>query len=167
MIHLDIPGLSIYETIGADLPRREAMLQIYDELFPEYAYYLPYMAYKMEQSIDSDPAFIERWWLIEIEGKSAGLNYIKYSPERNCGFALSTGILSAYRKFGVGKYTRLSEFIVDISNQQIIADAAELGRPVPTGMVAEFQRPDLDMGKEDQDWYQHVIDRYNGYGYTD
>ena len=89
------------------------MLQLYPEIFPEYAYYLPYMAYKMEQSIASDPAFIERWWLIEIEGQSAGLNYIKYAPERNCGFLLSIGFLPQYRKFKMGKYSRLLDFIVD------------------------------------------------------
>src|SRR3954469_16365958 len=76
MILLDVPGLSVHETMGGDQNRRDAMLQLYAEIFPEYAYYLPYMAYKMEQSIDSDPAFIERWWLIEVEGRSAGLSYI-------------------------------------------------------------------------------------------
>src|SRR3954454_8355084 len=111
------------------------------------------MVYKMEQSIDSDPAFIERWWLIEVEGRSAGLSYIKYAPERNCGFLLSIGIFPAYRKFSVGRYSRLLDFIVDISNEQLKADAAALGRPTPMGMVAEFQRPEPYMDKADQAWY--------------
>jgi hypothetical protein len=167
MIPLDVPGLSIHETMGGDQTHRDAMLQLYAELFPEYAYYLPYMAYKMTQPIDGDPLFIERWWLIEIEGRNAALNYIKYAPERNCGFLLSIGILPQYRSYRVGKYPRLLDFIVDISNQQLKADAAMLGRPIPMGMVAEFQRPELDMTQADQDWYQHVINRFSDIGYLD
>jgi hypothetical protein len=167
MIPLGVPGLSIHETMGGDPTRRETMLRLYAEIFPEYAYYLPYMAYKMEHPIDSDPAFIERWWLIEIEGQSAGLNYIKYAPERNCGFLLSIGFLPQYRKFRVGKYPRLLDFIVDISNEQLKADAAMLGRPIPMGMVAEFQRPEPFMEKADQDWYHHVINRFSSLGYSD
>ncbi len=167
MIPLDVPGLAIYETIGGEPSRREAMLRLYAEIFPEYAYYLPYMAYKMEQSIDSDPAFIERWWLIDIEGQNAGLNYIKYAPERDCGFLLSIGILPQFRNFRVGKYPRLLDFIVDISNEQLMADAASLSRPVPMGMVAEFQRPEANMTQHEQGWHQHVIDRFSGLGYLD
>jgi hypothetical protein len=167
MNHLNVPGLSIYETMGGDLVRREAMLSLYAEIFPEYAYYLPYMAYKMEQAIDSDPAFIERWWLIEVEGRNAGLNYIKYAPERNCGFLLSIGILPEYRNFRVGKYARLLDFIVDISNDQLKADAAMLGRPIPMGMVAEFQRPEPTMSVQQQNWHHHIIERFSRLGYID
>ncbi len=143
------------------------MLQLYAELFPEYAYYLPYMAYKMTQCIDSDPVCIERWWLIDVEGQHAALNYIKYAPERGFGFLLSIGILPQFRHFPVAPYARLSEWIIAASVAQITADAAALGKPTPRGIVAEVQRPEPDMTPAEQEAHRHSIARFRELGFLD
>lgn len=167
MISFDAPGITIHETIGGSPHHRAVMLRLYAEIFPEYAYYLPYMAYKMEtQVIDSDPLFIERWWLIEVEGETAGFTYTKYAPGRNCGFSLSTGILPPYRRYRAGGFDKLADFIMDANLRQIEADAAACGKPTPLGMLAEFQLPEPDMTEDQQKWHQHIIDRYAHIGFV-
>lgn len=162
---LSIAGLSVHETIGGEPGYRQKMLELYPHFFPEYSYYLPYMAYRMEQSIDSDPGFVERWWLVEVEGVPAALRLFKYSPGRNCALVLGMAVKPEFRKVAVEGYDRLSEFIVDLSADQIRADAEDAGRPVPAGFSSEFQFPEPTMPEEEQRFHQHIIDRYREIGY--
>jgi hypothetical protein len=167
MIPLNAQGIAIHETNCGDPIYRQKMLDFYPEFFPEYAYYLPYMAYRMGLPVDSDPLFIERWWLIEVEGQLAGLRLFKYSPSRNCALVLGTAIKPEFRKFPVRGYDRLSSYIVSVSAQQILADAEAADRPPPAGLISEVQLPEERMSDEEAQYHQHIADRYHEMGYTD
>jgi hypothetical protein len=164
MISLDVAELTVHETIGGEPEYQQKMLELYEQFFPEYAYYLPYMAYRMSVGIDADPGFIERWWLVEIDGELAGLRLFKYSARRNCGLVLGTAIKPKFRRHSVDGHDRLSNYLIDKSTTQIIADARAAGRPVPLGVVSEFQLPDASMTAEEAAYHQHIIDRYREIG---
>ncbi len=167
MIPFDIPDLVVHETIGGSETQRRALLALYAEIFPAYAYYLPYMDYKMRQTIDHDPAFIERWWLLEIDGAPAALALFKYSPAHDLSFNLTTAVHPNFRKFSVAGHERLVTFLLDAMERQTHADAAAHERPQPTGMIAEFQTPEADMTAEEKQWHLHVMKRFRGMGYLE
>lgn len=167
MITFDVPSLTVSETIGGSETHRQTMLALYADIFPGYAYYLPYMDYKMRQRIDHDPAFLERWWLVEIEGDPAALAYFKYSPRYDLSFNLSVGVHPRYRRFSVAGHDRLFAFIQQAMEEQTYADAAAFNRPLPDGMVAENQKPEPGMTVDEQQWHLHVIERFHEMGYLE
>jgi hypothetical protein len=167
MIPVTAQGIKVYETNGGELSHRQKLLDFYPELFPEYGYYLPYMAYRMTLPVDADPLFVERWWLIEVEGQVAGLRLIKYSPGRNCALVLGTAIKPEFRKYPVPGYDRLSSYIVSLSAEQILADARAAHRPIPFGLVSEVQLPAPHMTAEEAAYHIHIADRYHDMGYID
>ena len=165
---MDLPqvaGLTFHETIGGEPEYRQKMLKSYSDFFPEYDYYLPYMAYRMEQTIYSDPGFVERWWLIEVDDEPVALRLFKYSARRNCALVLGMAVKPEFRKYAVAGYNRLSEYVVDLSADQIRADAKAADRPVPAGFSSEFQHPEPTMTVEEARFHQHIIDRYREIGY--
>jgi hypothetical protein len=167
MIPVNAEGIRVYETNGGDPIYRQKLLDFYPELFPEYGYYLPYMEYRMTLPVDSDPLFIERWWLIEVEGQVAGLRLFKYSPSRNCALVLGTSIKSEFRKYPVAGYDRLSSYIVSLTAEQIMVDARAARRPIPVGLVSEVQLPEPHMTAEEAAYHIHIADRYHDMGYVD
>lgn len=159
-----LAGLTVHETIGGEPEYRQKMLRFYADFFPEYAYYLPYMAYRMEQTIASDPGFIERWWLVEVGDEPVALRLFKYSFKRDCALVLGTAVKQGYRRYAVDSYERLSNYLIDQSIEQVKADALAAGRPIPTGIVSEFQLPEATMSAEEYRYHQHIIDRYREIG---
>ncbi len=166
-IPLKTQGLTIYETNGGDPVYRKKMLDLYAETFPEYAYYLPYMDYRMSLPVDADPLFIERWWLIEIDEEPVALRLFKYSPSRRCALVLGTAIKPQFRKHPVPGYPRLLPYLIDLSIEQIETDAISLGQPLPAGFVSEFQLPEPGMSREEASYHQHIIERYRELGCVD
>jgi len=167
MISVNVPGLAIYETNGGNAAHREKMLALYAEFFPEYSYYLPYMAYRMELPIDADPHFVERWWLVEVDNQPVALRLFKYSPQRNCALVLGTAVKPEFRKFAADGYARLATFIINHSAKQVKADAQAAHRPIPAGLVSEVQLPDDTMSTSEAESHQHIIDRYRELGYIE
>ncbi len=162
-----MPDIAIYETIGHNADRHERMLDLYAELFPYYAYYLPYMRHRMQLPIDADPNFTERWWLIEVDGNPAGVRLFKYSPGRDCGLSLGIAIKPEYRHLSSKGYARLAEQLLADSQEHLRADARAAGKPTPIGMVTELQVPETTADAAIKRGRARLIERYHEYGYID
>ncbi|MBN1812134.1 MAG: hypothetical protein JXA14_09890 [Anaerolineae bacterium] len=139
-----LPGvnISIHDIIGGNVERLDALLDIFVDLFPRYAHTLPRLHHKGQSPADANPRFIAHQWLVDIDHQAAGMVSFKYSPDRNLGLTVYIGIRPAYRQIRV-KSSRLSEWLIASSIDQLQTDARATGRPTPTGMFLEVEPPRL------------------------
>jgi hypothetical protein len=141
MIKIDTPhpGLSVHEVLGGSARDLEDLLAVHRELFAKFSSYIPYMVERAKDPPDADPHFVEHWWLARIDGEPAGIRYFKYAPARHCGLSLGIAVLKPYRHITFGRYGRFSKLLTLTSLEQLQADAAAAGQPVPVGIVAEVE----------------------------
>jgi hypothetical protein len=141
MISVDMPeiGLAIYEVLGGDERDLRDLLQLHAELFPQYAYYQPYMRQRAKLPPEADLVLVEHWWLVRIHGEAAGVRFFVYVPGRDCGLGLAIGIKPSFRRAASGPYRRLSELLLMTSLDYLQVDAQAAGRPAPFGMVSEIE----------------------------
>ncbi len=141
MIKIDTPhpGLSVHEVLGGSKRDLDDLLAVHRELFAKFSSYIPYMIERAKDPPDADPCFVEHWWLARIDGEPAGIRYFKYVPARQCGLSLGIAVLKLYRHLTFGRYGRFSKLLTLTSLEQLQADAAAAGQPVPVGIVAEVE----------------------------
>ncbi len=141
MIKIDTPhpGLSVHEVLGGSKRDLDDLLAVHRELFAKFSSYIPYMIERAKDPPDADPCFVEHWWLARIDGEPAGIRYFKYVPARHCGLSLGIAVLKPYRHLTFGRYGRFSKLLTLTSLEQLQADAAAAGQPVPVGIVAEVE----------------------------
>ncbi len=154
---VDVPddlGLAIYELVGKNPERLEAMLGLYGELLPRYQNYIPKMRQRAQLPIDHDPHFLEHFWLVEVNSEAVAMTAFKYVPGRDCGLGFDLAVKPVYRDFKVGQYGRLPQFVNSLSLTQLQADAQASGRPVPLGLFVEVGIPKL-------------VERYKEYGFIE
>ena len=158
-------AISIIEVIGDDPINLEKYLALYEEFFPYYDYYVPYMRDRGHQRADADPRFIEHWWLLEINGKPAAIREFKYVPGRNCGVALIIAIKPEYRRVTVEGYSSLAHFIVSSSLEQLKIDAASRDQALPIGMVSELQLPETAGSEDVKQFRKRLIAVWRRFGF--
>ena len=141
--------VKVWELIDSgDQARIEAMLELYSELFPQYAHYVPRLRRRAALCAEHRTGHIVHYWLVEVNDQPAGIRTFRYVRSRQCGLAIALAIDPMYREIVVaGK--RLSLFLVQACLDQVIADAKRLGDPPPLGMVNEVEYPRL------MDHYKH------------
>lgn len=134
------PGLTVHEVLGGTEQDLEDLLMIHRELFPKFSSYIPFMYERAQEPPDTDPRFIEHWWLARIDGEPAGIRYFKYVPRRHCGLSLGIAILKPFRHLTFGDhYGRFSRMLTLTSLEQLEADARSMDQPVPVGIFAEVE----------------------------
>jgi len=130
---------AIYELLGSgDEQRVESMLGLYQSLFPQYQHYVQRMRRRARFSNEHRENNIVHYWLIEINGKPAGLRTFRYVRHRHCGLAHALAIHPDFREVLVDN-KKLSVFIIYECLHQIIRDAKENGDPPVLGMVNEVE----------------------------
>jgi hypothetical protein len=141
MTVIELPGtdISMHEVLGGSEADLADLLELHRELFPEYAYYQPYMRERARTSPDARSNLVEHWWLVRVKGQAAGVRFFDYAPQRDCGLGLAVGIRAEYRKITVGEFQRLSELLLLKTLEFLTIDASKAGRPVPIGMVSEIE----------------------------
>jgi hypothetical protein len=133
----------LWELIGSgDAVRLEAMLGLYARLFPQYAHYIPRMRRRAKFAAQHRPGHIVHYWLMEVEGKPAGIRTFRYIRARRCGIAVALAIDPAYREVTLHGQ-RLSLHLIQACLNQVLEDARQLGDPAPLGMVNEVEYPRL------------------------
>lgn len=135
-------NINIHDIVGGDTERLDALLDVFIDLFPQYAHTLPRLRQKGHLPADANPCFVAHQWLVDIDHQAAGMTSFKYSPNRNLGLTVYIGIKPAYRQIRV-KGCRLSEWLISSSVEQLKTDAHAAGRPTPTGMFLEVESPKL------------------------
>lgn len=133
----------IWSLLGSGDQRRvEALLELYARLFPQYAHYVPRMRRRASFGAERRPGHVVHYWLLEVEGRPAGLRTFRYVRNRHVGLAHALAVEPAYRQVQVGGQ-RLSRFLVQACLDQISADARRSGDPAALGMVNEIESPRL------------------------
>ncbi len=139
----------IWELIGSNDPARlEAMFDLYARLFPQYAHYVPRMRRRAAFDEEHRAGHVVHYWLVEINGRPAGIRTFRYVRERHCGIAIALAVDPAFREMVV-EGQRLSLFLIHACLEQIVEDAQRLGDRPPFGMVNEVEYPRL------MDHYKH------------
>ncbi len=130
---------SIWELIGSDDPARvNAMLELYARLFPQYAHYVPRMRRRAVLSEQHREGHVLHYWLIEVDGKPAGIRTFRYVRHRHCGLAHALAIDPSYREVMI-EGQKLPMFLIHACLNQVIKDAQRFGDKPALGMVNEVQ----------------------------
>jgi hypothetical protein len=131
--------VAIYELLGSgDGKRVEAMLELYQNLFPQYQHYVPRMRRRAQYQNEHRENNVVHYWLIEVNGEPAGLRTFRYVRNRRCGLAHALAVHPDFREHFVdGK--RLAVFVIYECLNQIIRDAKEYGDEPVLGMVNEVE----------------------------
>ncbi|MBN1179595.1 MAG: hypothetical protein JXD18_10300 [Anaerolineae bacterium] len=134
--------LALHDVIGGNLERLDDLVDVFVELFPQYAHTSERLRWKALRSAFADPHFINHQWLVEVDGRAAGLLSFKYAPQRGLGLTVYVGVRPAYRHLRVeGK--RVSEWLIGCGLDQLQIDAQATGSELPVGLFLEVQYPRL------------------------
>ncbi len=132
-------SVAVYELLGSgDDQRIEAMLGLYQTLFPQYQHYVQRMRRRAKFKNEHREGNVVHYWLIEVNGNPAGLRTFRYVRHRHCGLAHALAIHPDFRETLVDN-KKLSVFIIYECLHQIIRDAKERNDPPPLGMVNEVE----------------------------
>jgi hypothetical protein len=159
--------LTVYEVIGGCANHLGSLLELHQEMFPNYAQYLPYMELRVKADPEDSHKAIDHWWLANIDGYPAGFRMFKYNPGRNCGLGLLMAVRPQYRKQAIGPYRSLAELLITTSLEQIETDAQVLGKTMPVGMGVELQLPETTSNVDLRRGRARLISRYREYGFCD
>ncbi|MDD2923485.1 MAG: hypothetical protein PHQ36_14460 [Anaerolineales bacterium] len=143
MIRIEEIGLEIHDVVDGALARLDDLLDVYLDLFPEYARYIAVMRRRANRPPNATRPFIEHQWLALIDGRPAGLVVFKYNYKRNCGLGLDLGVRPDFRKTKATYQgqTRLAKILIDLRHEQIARDAFSFGNPLPLGVLVEVESP--------------------------
>jgi GNAT superfamily N-acetyltransferase len=131
--------VAIYELLGSgDDTRVEAMLELYQSLFPQYQHYVPRMRRRAQYQNEYRKNNVVHYWLIEVNGQPAGLRTFRYVRNRRCGLAHALAVDPKFREVRVGD-KKLAVFVIYECLNQIIRDAKERGDEPVLGMVNEVE----------------------------
>lgn len=132
-------NVTIYDLTGSgDARRVEAMLELYQGLFPQYQHYVPRMRRRAKFDAEHRSGHVVHYWLVEVGGRPAGLRTFRYVRDRRCGLAHALAIDPLFRHIQV-REKRLAVFVIYECLAQIVRDAAEKNDPPPLGMVNEVE----------------------------
>jgi hypothetical protein len=136
-------SVSIWSVLGSGDERRiEDLLQMYARLFPQYAHYVPRMRRRAAFGAERRAGHVVHYWLVEVDGRPAGLRTFRYVHSRHAGLAHALAIAPDYREVTVDGQ-RLSMYLARACLEQVQADALERGGAPVTGMVNEVDSPRL------------------------
>jgi hypothetical protein len=136
-------NVAVYDLLGSgDTGRIEAMLGLYERLFPQYQHYVPRMRRRAQFGNQHRQGHIVHYWLVEVDGQPVGLRTFRYVRQRHCGLAHALAVDPSFRKVEA-QGNKLAVFIIYQCLNQILRDAADLGDPPPLGIVNEVEPQSL------------------------
>ncbi len=135
--------IKVWSLLGSgDGTRIEAMLDLYARLFPQYAHYVPRMRRRAAFGAQHRAGHVVHYWLVEVDGRPAGLRTFRYVRGRHVGLAHALAVDPIYRTVEVDG-RRLAMFLVKACLDQVVADGVRLGDTPVLGMVNEVESPRL------------------------
>src|SRR5512138_1067114 len=144
-------NIKIWSLLGSGDPARiEAMLNLYTELLPQYAHYIPRLRRRAEWGEEHRLGHIVHYWLVEVDGKPAAFHTFRYVRKRRVGLSHALGVKPAYRSI-YACWQPLSMYLLHASLDQIVEDARQLGGESTFGIVTEAEP-------------SHLMDRYMEHG---
>ena len=132
-------GAAVYELLGSgDAMKTEAMFELYQKLFPQYQHYIPRMRRRVKFENENRAGHVLHYWLVEVDGRPAGLRTFRYVRGRRCGLAHSLAVAPEFRDIMI-EGARLSVFIIYECLAQIVRDAHDKGDLPVFGIVNEVE----------------------------
>jgi len=141
-IHLN--ELLLHEVGAAETDLQEALLALFQEIFPQYHRYVHHIRQSMQLGQALNPRVLPHHLLIERKGEFIGFQLLNYLPRWNVGFGRYIGIKPSYRGRGIGY--RIHQW----ARERLQADAAAHGRPTPIGFCAEVDPPETAPDDEER-----------------
>ncbi len=132
-------NVAVFDLLGSgDNERIESMLELYARLFPQYRHYVPRMRRRAQFGNEHRPGHVVHYWLIEIDGRPAGLRTFRYVRSRHCGLAHALAVDPAFREVCILD-KRLALYIIYECLNQVIQDAKQRLDAPPLGIVNEVE----------------------------
>jgi len=144
-------GLEIHDVVNGNSDHLEELINLYLELFPEYARYVPVMRHRAEQPVDSDKSMVVHQWLATINNEAAGMVVFKYNINRNCGIGLDLAVAEKFKPIKYKAYGRLAHLLIDLRQEQVNQDAFMYGKQMASGVLVEVES-------------RKVLETFKGYG---
>lgn len=136
-------GATLHEVRGADSPLLDIACNLFVEIFPEDARYLPYVRACAQGQHPSHPKTYDHVWLVQQNGMWTGVRIFSYITTRDFGHGAYIGFTPNQRGRGVGRW------LVQQTLAQLDEDARRFGREGALGYLVEVERPiDADNGSE-------------------
>jgi hypothetical protein len=132
-------GLEIHDVVNGNTDRLDDLINLYQDLFPEYARYVPVMRRRAEQPVDVVESTVVHQWLATINNQAAGMLIFKYNVKRNCGIGLDLAVSEKFKKIKFKGYERLAHLLIDLRQTQIEQDAKANGKKSISGVVVEVE----------------------------
>ena len=132
-------SLEIHDVVNGNSSRLEELIDLYLELFPEYARYVPIMRQRAALPVDADKLMLVHQWLVTINSEPAGMVVFKYNVTRNCGIGLDLAIREEFKTVQYSRYERLAPLLIHLRQEQIKKDAFANGRDLVPGVVVEVE----------------------------
>src|SRR5512138_3781861 len=96
-------SIRIWSLLGSgDTARIEALLDLYEQLLPQYAHYVPRMRRRAEWGRQHRPGQLVHYWLLEVDGRPAAFHMFRYARERHVGLTHAMAVSPAFRGVCVG-----------------------------------------------------------------
>lgn len=132
-------GIKILELLGSkDQPRINAMLELYERFFPEYAHYIPRMRRRVEFPSKTRRGHRAHYWLVEYNDTPVGLSTFRYISSRKCGLGVSFALDPSVRSIKINEKP-LSAFVISKIMEQLEIDSAAMGNTELFGLVTEVE----------------------------
>jgi hypothetical protein len=114
------------------------MLNLYAELLPQYAHYLPRLRQRTGWGEEHRLGHIAHYWLVEVDGQPAGFHTFRYVHKRRVGLSHALAVKPAYRDLYVC-WQPLSMYLLHACLEQVSEDAKRLGNDSMYGVVSEVE----------------------------
>jgi hypothetical protein len=146
--------IGLHAVEDGDTTWLDALIALYTELFPQYAYYAPLMRQRAEKAPDADPRWVQHQWLVTVNQAPAALLVFKYLTTSHLGVLLDVGVLPQFRNIQLKGTTRFAQYLYWRCLDKATTDAARLGHGRPLGLLAEVLN-------------QELVRRYVSYGFVE
>lgn len=156
--------LKVIDVIDQQVEYLQELLDLYLELFPQYASALPRIRQRASLPANIDPRFIRHQWLVRLNGKPAGLVSFRLALDRGFGLCMSIAIRPTYRSIAWGGYKRVSDFLLRQMIQQMKLDAIKYKCSL-LGVLVEVEHPDGAKDPATKRARSNLIARYQEYGF--
>jgi GNAT superfamily N-acetyltransferase len=132
-----MPDTFLIHEIDADDDRlQDALIDLFQEIFPKYRRYVPQIRQSMRLGKALNPRVLPHHLLVEVDGEFVAFQLLNYLIRWNFGFGRYIGVRPSYRGRSIG--ARIQEW----AKKRLRADAAAHGQPTPIGFCAEVDPPE-------------------------
>jgi hypothetical protein len=144
--------LAIYELTNDDWRRMKAMIDVFTQLMPEYSHYVTRLQESTEKTGPDHADHLHHVWLIEIDGRPAGMAAFEYVRRFNVGLGMDIAIFPSYRHYCTTDGRNIAHAILDAMVEALQVDAQKYG-----------SIPFIPMGGEVK--YPRLLERFQSYGF--